>query len=127
MDDVILLKDIHADESKELIINWQFIPVNEDCRIYFKPTIFELEPEDIKRGFRFCAVLLTGEEECLGQKPEQLAEIMYQGVAYWDGIRHLYMDDEQTGNYGYHFYPSLDNHIAVLNALKELEKQYCAE
>ncbi len=52
-------------------------------------------------------------------------EILLHGVAYFDGIRHLYFGDEACDNFGYFYYPNLEDIVEVLQELKKLEDKYC--
>lgn len=129
------LKDIKYNE--ESIVDWEFIQATADCRVYYKPFISEIEPSATGLGFNFCSVLcITVDLVTKNHKmhineewiPERsCVEILYSGTAHWDGLRHLYLGDEQTKNYGYIFYTSIKKHIAILNVIKELENKYCTE
>ena len=127
--DEFYLKDIrHEYHPNEQVCEWEFLQVsNRDVRIYFKPN------EEKGLGFAFYAFEKTGhvcnehtdkdewnKEYCMG-------ECVVQGIAYFDGIRHLYYGDEKTDNYGYHYYANLEMIADTINALRELEKKYCRD
>jgi|SRR5882757_6414650 len=116
----VLLKDIVANYPKENIINWEYLQLNYSNRLYYKLV------DSNTSGFFFCDVEMTS---CISHEefnPESTeVEVLYEGIAYFDGIRHLYMGSEQTDNYGYVYYTHLDTHIQVLTKLKELEIKYC--
>jgi hypothetical protein len=114
-------------EDRELIYQWQFVEVNSAHRLYYK-----VDSAGVGYGFEFYSVMWVS---CAAADPDfELwdlesveVECGIHGVAYFDGIRHLYWGDEFTNNYGYHYYPKLENEIAVLHALRELEKKYCRD
>ena len=100
--------------------------VNEEIRCFYQR--IEYGEPDEKIGFYFCIIQIVsfGEGEDNFHQ-ENDAEILFCGTAYFDGIRHLYMGDEQTENYGYHYYPSLLDNIASLKVLRELEEEFCRD
>jgi hypothetical protein len=51
-------------------------------------------------------------------------ECLYSGTCGYDGVRHLYMGNCQTDNYGYHYYPNLSVHLHFFKALSELEEKH---
>lgn len=101
---------------------------NKNIRVYYWG-------ENIDEGFKFYALENTGyiykdfNDEIIDEwNPEQcIVECIYKGYGYFDGVRHLYMGDEKTDNYGYHYYPTLENNIMTLKAIRELEVKYCRE
>lgn len=105
------------------IIDWKSIEIKDTEMILYYDLLSEDENEKI--GFNFyCIEAVMWEcdtEKIIGCK------CVYNGVAYWDGVRHLYFGDEQTDNYGYHYYPSMENLILALKELEKLEKKYCTE
>ena len=99
--------------SKHNIIKWKSIKIKKtEMTLYYNPF-----SEKEKQGFYFYCTKAyawaSHTEEILGCK------CIYHGVAYWDGIRHFYVGDHQTDNYGYLYYFTVKN---FLLALKELEK-----
>lgn len=116
----VYLKDVkEEDYPHEHILNWQFIDVVEYVRIYFRPN------KKIGLGFDFYAVEMTHDYEegwsgCV-------VECIIRGWAAFDGVRHLYYGDEQTDNYGYHYYPNLQMIANTIKALSELEKRHCSD
>jgi len=121
------LKDIRHERNKDdRVCDWVFKRIgNYDVRLYYK------QNNENGLGFDFYAFERTGyicnketdknswnETFCNG-------ECVVCGVAYYDGIRHLYYGDENTDNYGYHYYAKLEMIIEVLKELRELEKKYC--
>jgi hypothetical protein len=122
-----LLKNF-LDGSKKPVIEHQFIDVDSNIRVYYKPD--EYGPG---HGFDFWAMehvggyCAPGTEEH-GWYPEHtFVMCMFTGSGAFDGIRHMYMGDPQTDDYGYHYYPSIEAHIATLRVIGDLEKKYCRE
>lgn len=118
---IFLLDNIICECSKETISSWQFINISEYSRIYFQPLSVTKQ-----NGFYFYAVKQYGNYST--KKSDEwnpkltFVECLFQGVAYYDGVRHLYMGDDQTDNYGYH-YPNLSDLKESLIKLQELEKK----
>ena len=54
-------------------------------------------------------------------------EILFSMVAYYDGLRHLYMGNELSANEGYLYYLSAQEFVEIATILKDLEKKYCLE
>ena len=102
----------------EHIKNWRFITNKE---YYEKPMLF-YKPTGKKQGFHFYCCELVGSSEifCLTE-----VSCIFYGVAYFDGVRHLYFGDEGTDNFGYLYYPKLDLINSMLQCLKMLEKKFC--
>ena len=128
MEDVYL-KDIrHEYHKDEAVCDWQFLQI-KDCevRIYYKPS------EEKGMGFNFYAVEKTGHvcnvetEKDEWNKDYCDVECVFQGIAYFDGIRHLYYGDEKTENFGYHYYANLEMIASAVLGLRELEKKYCRD
>ena len=125
----IYLKDIkHEYHKDERVCDWDFIEVqNHNVRVYYKPN------KKIGLGFDFYAVkndggVCTSENEKDDWNADSCFAIcLFQGIAYFDGIRHLYMGDEATDNFGYHYYAGLETNIETLKVIRELEKKYCRD
>jgi hypothetical protein len=117
------LKDIKHEYSKnERICDWDFIEVsNPNVRVYYKPN------EEVGLGFEFYAVESIEYDEDNWNIELCRVTCLFQGVAYYDGIRHLYMGDEFTDNFGYHFLPNLKSNIETLRVFLDLEKKYCRD
>lgn len=109
------------------ISDFQHIEIDPNTRIYFRP---EEDDSDVKtNGFKFYAV---GFACCSGSSSENVwecedleVECLFWGQAYWDGLKHLYMGDQQTDSGGYLCYPDLGMLSAVFVCLKKLEDKYC--
>jgi len=125
MDGKILTSVKH---NRSYIHEWEFVDaVEETIRIYFKPSTTE-DPETEGMGFAYYVVTWAssrGETDSIWTSKECYVECLFMGEARFDGMRHHYMGDEQTDNYGYIYYANLTHHIKVLEALRELEHKYC--
>ena len=107
-----------------------FIEISPDVRLYYKVNTYDETYKD-QVGFEFVALNCIG-WECDGKNeyefsPESAVEVIVEGVAYFDGIRHLYYGSEKSDNYGYHYYANLPMIISVLEQLRKLEVKYCRE
>jgi len=80
------------------------VPITSKLRLYYKP-------EKDQNGFSFYGVELTGVFEPYEDwVPEiTIVECFFKGQAFFDGIRHLYMGADYTDNYGYHYYPDMQD------------------
>ena len=105
--------------SKEKITEWKTIIIKKtDMILYYKPL-----SEEEKQGFNFYCI-----EACAWDtETEKILKCycIYHGIAYWDGIRHFYVGDHQTDNYGYLYYLLINAFLFALKELKKLEKKYC--
>lgn len=125
----IYLKDIrHEYHKDEEVCKWEYLQIKYfDVRIYYKAN------EEKGLGFNFYAIEKTG-HVCNEQTKKDewhkdycMVDCVFQGIAYFDGIRHLYYGDEKTENFGYHYYPDLEMITDSLKGLRELEKKYCRD
>lgn len=123
------LKDIvHDYNNGERVCDWDYIECDGNIRIYYKPNG---QFNSLKSGFSFYAVENQG---CICNEitdindwtPEYtFVECFFNGQCFFDGIRHLYMGDEKTDNYGYHYYPKISYYISFFEKLNTLEDMYC--
>jgi len=128
-DEEIYLKDItYGQDKKQRVCDWPYIELpKHNVRVYYKPD------EQIGFGFKFYAIeniggVLTPENEKDSWDTDScFASCLFQGIAYFDGIRHLYMGDELTNNFGYHYYANLEANIETLKVIRELEVKYCSD
>lgn len=118
----ILLKDV-AKGFAENVHTWAFIEISHGVRLFYK------ENDTEGNGFYFFAAEITsGRSHEDWWNPEtSCAECVYHGIAYFDGIRHLYMGSEHTDNFGYIYYPDLEDQIKILTELGNLVKKYCSQ
>jgi hypothetical protein len=125
------LKDIKF-EGGDFVLEWPYIELG-DFFIFYKPIGLDKndpfctgEPEQL--GFVFMSIEIVGQQ--VGEPilyPQNYVEILYWGYAYFDGMRHMYLGDNQTDNYGYINYPHIKNHIKLLATIRELEEKYCRD
>lgn len=119
MDDFKLLKDI-VFSNNDYIYKWSFIDICDGkARLFYKEI-----PNSSGFDF-FCAEWAALDAD--GKDWDEsftYVECLYSGTCLYDGVRHLYMGDSQTDNYGYHYYPSLTVHLSFFKALSELEEKY---
>lgn len=116
-------------EFKDVSIFKDYIEIRENVRLYYERIIYD-NPED-KAGFEFIAVECNG-WTCDGKNeynfsPKSTVEILISGIAYFDGIRHLYVGDEKSGNYGYLYYTNLVILKELFTELRKLEEKFCDE
>lgn len=123
------LSDIrHESHPSSLVCEWDYIEVeNTNVRVYYKPR------KEKGLGFDFYAFERTGysvNEHTNSNKWHKdycEGECLFHGIAYFDGIRHLYYGDDHTDNYGYHYCANLEYIISALSELRALEKIYCKD
>lgn len=130
-----LLTDIRAGSKKEPVQTWAHQTLTPEIRLYYKP----LESDEDRIGFEFSVVEWTSGQGLrnfdgdLLADPEAEAEaeaeaqVLFCGIAYFDGVRHLYMGDEQSDNYGYLYYPDLKKIVLIMEALERLVTEHCME
>ena len=124
------LKEIrHECFLGEEVCEWDYVPVGgRNVRIYYK-----LKVTGEKQGFYFYAIYNVGrivnEESTKDEWHKEYchAECVINGIAYFDGIRHLHYGDEKTDNFGYHFCPNLKMISETLLTLRGLEEKYCSD
>lgn len=100
------------------VIDNSFIEIDEFTRLYY---IKDINYD----SFEFIYVRIVS--SYIGVHPWEYldkteAEILFTGLAYFDGVRHIYFGEE-----GYINYPNLTDIIKGLKELKKLEIKYCPE
>lgn len=112
-------KDIFPSEGIRLI-DWKSIEIPKtDFVLYYNS--LSKEGNEKRIGFNFyCIEKLAFDEQGISN-----CECLFRGTAYFDGIRHLYFGDEQTKNYGYLYYPNLEELMLAIKELRNLEKRFC--
>lgn len=113
------IKHIRWGDLEKEVEGWWIKELSDGSRMYYV---------DHKEGngFSFKQVNLVSyiyTEEWDDKEAE--SELLFHGLAYYDGIRHLYFGDERGDNYGYFYYPVIKNMQEALEFLGELEKKYC--
>lgn len=111
-----------------LVKELYYIPVGKSnsIRIYYKPNFNE------KNGFHFVVVEGVSEsdddnhESICGWRwlmDETSVSVLVHGIAYFDGIRHIYFGDKN--NDGYIFVPNMKEIGKALSILDELTYLHC--
>lgn len=128
------LKNVKHECIDKPVIEWEFVTddiENGTWRVYYEPLgCFDScnDDCDTRHGFYFMAIEWGGN---YGDDPmwceDTFADITYHGVAYFDGLRHLYFGSKETDNDGYFYYPDCKTHLAVWESLKLLEEKFCHE
>ncbi len=122
----VYLSTIKYPETQELIHKWGYVESGE-IRCYISPNN---NPGD---GFYFYVVeriscIIDNEHPQDHWTPELcMVECIFHGSASFDGIRHLYMGDEATENYGYLYCPDIDTITKALSIIKNLESMLCRD
>ena len=113
----------HTKENCIFVKDLHFKEVSKDIRIYYY-VVNDLEQPG--NGFRF---FVLKEVSCSSDDPTKDIEvdILYHGVAYFDGMRHLYMGHTLTKNEGYLYYCCSFINENIFRVLGELEKEFCRE
>lgn len=111
----IKLENLGIDDHTKIVLK-----NNDRHLIYYKPNA-----ED-GNGFKFKIVHNTVIENTVTEVIKNECEILFEGVAYFDGIRHLYIGNNLTDNKGYFYYPEVDVLIALLEVLRDLENEFCS-
>ena len=120
MEDIPLFTELRYD-SGVYVHTSNHISVERDCRVYYEAT-------GRKLGFDFYVtdfVSSSGNTDDPYDDPGLRVECLFNGVAMFDGIRHLYMGDKTTDNEGYLYYPSSMLIAKVFAALRVLEERFC--
>ena len=111
-----LYKDFECNHSKEKVVNWRYVDVDNCTRILLKVLH--------NGGFYFYVLSsISHIEEPFEQECE--VSCLFSGIAYYDVIRHLYMGDGQTNNEGYLYYPNFKLIKEVFYQLEILQSEYC--
>ncbi len=104
---------------KEFLENSDFdkwIEIDEDfsTRIYYK---------EENSGFKFhCVEVISSYSDQDEWSDTSEIETIVTGIAYFDGVRHIYFGEE-----GYIYYPNFSQLVKIINKLQELVKQYCRD
>ena len=115
--------------NKKKVSEWGFIEIDPDSiRIYYNP-YSDKEPQ----GFdfyvvEFVSVNVGGDYTKFDThygNPSLIVQCMFQGIVYWDGLRHLNMGDEQTDNDNYLYYANTMTISKIFKELRNLELKYC--
>ena len=122
----IYLKEVKLGVDK--ICDWEYIRIpKHDTRVYYKVDT------GVGLGFKFCTLKCVEYEDKEDTSWKRWhnsytkVELLYHGVAYFDGIRHFYLGDDITENNGYDYYPDIKGHIKTLKIINKLEQLYCRD
>lgn len=93
----------------------EYIKITDDCRLYYLPT-----PDyDIGGGFMFCG--LTSDNW------DGDVNYFFSGSGVFDGVRHMFMSNDEQMDRGYQNYPVLSTIIDFFTELNKLEIKYCSD
>lgn len=122
----ILYRDLKYPDSKEFIKDWKIIQTDR-FQLHYK---VKEENDGLDAGFDFYAIEFVegdfDDDDVLYLPNDRtIVDCIFHGIAYWDGIRHFYVGDEQTSNYGYLYCLDISTLQEALSVLQELEDKYC--
>lgn len=106
------------------LLECQRVDISPHLRVYYRPF-------DDGHGFDFFIAEFAGgytlpaDGQSDMDLPDTEVECLFHGVAYYDGLRHLYMGSEASDNVGYLYYANPVEMAKVFTALAELEARYC--
>ena len=95
------------------IQKWECHKVSEDVALYLN------RYKDVV-GFDFYCVNKVGSSYTEEEDKIDLYEVWFEGVVYWDGLRHFYLGSEKTDNYGYLYYLDLNKFQPAIKKLNDL-------
>lgn len=118
----LYLKDLLLESPQnKFVYLWDYISISNDyARLYYLPH------ETLGTGFDYFAVLNVNRIENWPLEDTEI-EILFNGVAYFEGVEHFFLGNTLTNNYNYLSSPDLDIIIEVLNNLKSLDIKYCSD
>ena len=67
------------------------------------------------------------DDPCDGFCDECLVNRVFNSTAYFDGVRHLEFNREGLDMAGYVYYPNMENLIAAMQKLREIELEVCRD
>jgi hypothetical protein len=79
-------------------------------------------------GNMVCGPAMQIEEQApsdLMSHPETVVECVFHGVAFFDGVRHLCMGDEDADESGYVNYPDIEGMMLALAGVLALQQALC--
>ena len=113
----IPIEELRFAEDGNLVNQDVFIKVGDESWVFYEPDKTD------GMGFRFVACEWMS-SDVTGKNIS--VETVCHGLAYFDGIRHMYFGGEY-GDDGYIHYPHLDVIGNILKTLRELEIKYCRD
>jgi hypothetical protein len=102
------------------VADWQIIELQGECLLLYRDIH---AGNDEPHGFDFCCVEFCS-QECRDSAPIQY-NVLFEGITYFDGVRHLYFGSEKTDNYGYLYYCDVPLLIVSLQKLDDLQVRKC--
>jgi hypothetical protein len=118
------VNEFRFDSEKLKGFAWLQKPEDEWCRLYFKV----IDPQETGHGFEFVSFEVTSTNangKAFEDGSDTCVEFFVHGIAYFDGVRHLYFGHEKTENDGYFNYPDLERLKWVINQIELLTKTCC--
>lgn len=129
------LKDVrHPMVKDDPIMGWEFLEDSTQSRsrwrIFYNPQkcLSPCPTDDHLHGFYFIVINWAGNnthEPMWGENT--CSEILYTGVALFDGIRHVWLGHEKNGVDAYFNYPNSKQQADIWMNLHKLEKQFCSD
>lgn len=106
---------------KELgVQGWERKDIDGHECVLFYQDIYR--PKDDCDGFDFICVEVLGHGDNINNSTYA---VLFEGIAYFDGVRHLYFGRKETDNYGYLYYQDVPRLIKALKALDDLQVSKC--
>ena len=107
------------------VISWEKIDITKECHLFHKDIYrpkSDCDGFDFKCVNWFCETVGSPNQDDIGRVGY---EVLFEGVAYFDGVRHLYFGKEETENYGYLYYPDIHLLVSALRSLDDLQVAKC--
>ncbi len=114
--------------DNDLLCNWDFLG-NDNWRLYFKVDDHNSTCNSQcggLHGFKFAVIEWVSnlcDEVIWGENTE--VEFLFNGIAMFDGIRHMWLNTTQDEIFGYINYPKIDELIVILSEIRKLELKFC--
>ena len=115
-EDSVKLKNLKFQSGIKVIGN-TFIEVDEFTRFYYIKNIHYDSFE-----FIYVTMFSSNSFNNIYEDENTEVEILFTGIAYFDGVRHIHFGDK-----GYINYPNITDIIKGLEELKKLEIKYCPQ
>ena len=117
LEDVVIPNDGSVPDVR--IADLPFIQISRDVRLWY---------QNREKAFYFYSGRWAGAagygdptERDIWKMPDVEIECLFHGVAYYDGVRHLYMGDKASDNEGYLYYFDVRDGVKIFQALDRLE------
>lgn len=111
--------------------SWDYIG-NDKWRIYYKkdPCYNTCNSScDGGHGFTFAVIHWVSSNGIGGDiwANDTEVEFSFNGIACFDGVRHMWLATEQEEIFGYINYPFLEDLIEILTEIRNLEITFCSD